>query len=163
MVDRLKASLFALFRSAVPRLDYYAKYDAQVVKWNRNDQTADVVPSDAKVPSMSSIPFKHGAAGETLDVTPGTRVLVGWENGDPARPFAATWSGGEHVVKRVMNADEIILGGETGAEPAVLGDVLRAILVKVENHIHVCTGGTVSPSVMLTGLEDPRASNVRVK
>lgn len=130
MIERLKASLFALFQAAVPRLDYYAKYDGEVVKWwpraaGEKYDSVDIKPSDARLPSMARIPFK-GGPGEELDIAPGTHVLVGWENGDPARPCAFSWSGGEHVIKRVINADDLALGGEAGAEHTIKADTYRS-------------------------------------
>lgn len=124
MVDRLKASIYALIRAAVPRLDYYTLYDGKVVKWNKAAQTVDVSFSDSRMPSMSGVPFMRGP-GETFDVLPGTHVMVGSKDGDPAKDFACLWSGGEHVRQRVLNADDLILGGEFGAEPPPLGTTYR--------------------------------------
>lgn len=119
--DRMKASLFALVRAALPRVDYYAMYRGKVVTWHEADQTVDITPNDAKIPTMSGVPFRHGLPGVTARIGTGTSVLVGWENGDPQFPFACLWSGGESVARLTMNVGALYLGGETGAEPAIKG------------------------------------------
>jgi hypothetical protein len=172
-MDRLKESLFALVKAALPRIDYYPLYFGRVVSWHdevtsdgAHVQTVDVQPNDPKLPTMAHVPFRHGLPGVVLKVVPGTSVLVGWENGDPSLNFACLWQGGEHVQKLILNADQIVLGGEDGAQPAVLGDVLREILATIATHTHPPIppgGGPVVVSAELADLPDPRAQNVRVK
>lgn len=164
--DRVRKAFFSLARGATPRLDYYALYHGQVVAFDAAKQTVDLKTDHPRLPSPGRVPLTYGVPGTTkLSVAPGTTVLFGWRNGDPTRIFACPmWSGGEHVMKQVLNGDQIVLGAELGAQPAVLGDVLQEIILKaIKNHVHVCTGGTVSPSVALAALPDPRASNVLVK
>lgn len=68
------------------------------------------------------------------------------------------------TVIRVENG-AVILGSTTGAQPAVKGDILAAVLEVVKNHSHPCTGGTTSPSLELAApgaMPDPRSSKVKV-
>ncbi len=166
-LDRMRASLYALFRAAKPRIDYYALYHGEVVGFDAEHQTVDLRTDDPRMPNPGGVPLTYGQPGSKLNVEakPGTAVLIGFRNGDPARIFACPmWSGGEHVLEAILNGDRIVLGAELGAQPTVLGDTLQTIILKaIKNHIHVCTGGTVSPSVLLSDLPDPRASNVLVK
>lgn len=165
--DRMKQSLFALIRAALPRVDYYALYYGKVVSWH-TDQTVDVQPNDPKLPSISGVLLRT-PAGFVWDVNPATEtsVLVGWENGDPARPFAlCAFTPGAHVRQIVVNADDIVLGGTAGAQKTVLGDVMRQILATISTHAHPpipSGGGPVLPSLDLANLPDPRASNVSVR
>ena len=59
--DRMKASLFALIKAALPRIDYYALYYGKVVAWNKEDQTVDVRPNDSRVPSISGVTMRSPA------------------------------------------------------------------------------------------------------
>lgn len=163
--DSMKASLFALVRAALPRIDYYAMYHGKVVSWN-SDQTVDVAPDDPALPTMSKVPFMQGLPGVSAKVVAGTAVLVGWKNGDPGRKYACLWLGGEHVLNLTLNADQIILGGADGAQKTVLGDVMRQILATISTHTHPpipSGGGPVVASLDLANLPDPRASNVSVR
>lgn len=169
--DRAKASLFALIRAALPRIDYYAMYRGKVVRWYAAEQTVDIQPSDPRMPTMSHVPFRHGLPGAVVDVNTGTTVLIGWENGDPAMDFACLWSGGESVSSLTLNADQIVLGGSAGAEPAAKGQTLQSYLngmaTLLAAHIHPASSGTTSPSVTLVAPAltppDILASNVQVK
>lgn len=159
--ERAAAAWASAIGGAVVDTFYRASYVGELIQ--QEDDTVDVRFKDARLPSMAKVPIYSGVPGLRTTHAAGGRVSISWAAADPAQPraecFDASVSGGSLVI----NADQIVLGGETGAEPAVLGDVLKAILLKVENHIHVCTGGTVSPSVMLAALEDPRAATVKVK
>ena len=120
MVDRLKANIIAIMSAAFPRIDRYALYYGQVVGFNAANQTVDVQPIDKRLPTMAGVPIR-GSAGTTINLAlppsgPPTSVLIGWENGDPARRFACLWQGGESVV--------ITLGG-AGAQPPPLGTTYR--------------------------------------
>jgi hypothetical protein len=62
-------------------------------------------------------------------------VLVGWENGDPARRFACLWQGGEHVSAVTFDADAftvngqtVTLGGALLAEPPLKGTTHNAAM-----------------------------------
>lgn len=67
---------------------------------------------------------------------------------------------GKTVIR--VEADMVILGSKTGAEPAVKGDVLATILSALKGHFHPASSGTTSPSLQLTDLPDPRSSKVKV-
>lgn len=125
--DRLLAAFHALIKSALPRIDYYASYEARVVQFNSSDQTVDVVPADPKVPSMAHVRMRRGTPGSSVmmpDIAPGTTVLIGWSGGDPSEPFAESWGGGESVARLTLAIDDIRLGDST-AEPTLKGQTYR--------------------------------------
>lgn len=110
-LDRMKRAFFALFKASVPRLDYFTLYAAKVI--TQSDDLFDLLPDDPRIPSMGGVPIRHGLPGVTIKVPPGSTVLVGWENGDPSRPYCALWQGGEGNVTRItIVANVIELGGE---------------------------------------------------
>lgn len=62
-----------------------------------------LLPDDAKVRGngLGAVPIRHGLPGCKVFVKSGARVLLGWENGDPAKPFASLWSDDQDVVQHV--------------------------------------------------------------
>lgn len=75
------------------RLDHLALYPATVVQ-QRADGTLDLSPEDPRVPSCQGVPIRLGLPGVTVTVPAGGRVLLGYENGSPARPYASLWESG---------------------------------------------------------------------
>jgi hypothetical protein len=145
-----------IVHAALPRIDYYAPYFGKVVLWNADDQTVDVQPSDPGVPSMARVPFRCGLPGVVMSVQPGTSVVIEWLNGDPSQPIASSWQGGEHVVRLTLNADQIYLGGETGAEPAAKGQTLQTYLNKLAALLTAHTHGiTVDPTLSALAVTPP--------
>lgn len=110
----LKNPFAQLVKSAVPRLDWFALYRGKVLGQAGN--TVDVQPDDARLPAMSKVPLRHGLPGVSVTVQPGTSILVGWENGDPSRPYACLWEGGETVTS-------MTIGGTNGDAVATKKDL----------------------------------------
>jgi hypothetical protein len=102
--DRGKGS-FAALAGADPLVDYRAFYRARVV-----DQApypnlkVSVQPIEPKLPPLTNIPLRVGIPGASvelrLDQGDAVFVLVGWENGQPDRPFAALWLAGTAGARR---------------------------------------------------------------
>ena len=149
-----------MVRGVLPTLDYQACYFAKVVEFNFDRQQVDLEPDavrDGKplLPTMQGVPFR-GPAGALWTVAVGTEppptVLVTWENGDPSRPVAFGFGTGAHVLRLTLNADQIYLGGEDGAEPAAKGktlqDYLNSLAQALTAHTHVAPsgGGPTSPA-----------------
>jgi hypothetical protein len=90
--ERVKGALMALARGAMPGIDYLGLYNAKVV--STDGGTVDVVPDDARLSNMSKVPVRWGLPGATVQLTPGdSYVQVGWDAGDPAKPFACAPKG----------------------------------------------------------------------
>lgn len=122
--DSVKASFFRLARASNPRVDYMCAYRGTVV--SQTGQTVDVRMDDPRIPGMSGIPLQPGIPGATVEVFAGARVLVAFENGDPAKPVALLWDQGAHAARVSLPADLLELGGESVTEAVVLGSSYRA-------------------------------------
>ncbi len=122
--DRFTAALGALVGAADPTVDYRALYRARVVT-QRADGSLDVRPDDSRLPSLCGVGIKYGLPGVTLQVAGGASVLVGWENGDPQRPFALCWDTSPSSLKLVIDCAALFLGGELGAEPTLKATTYR--------------------------------------
>jgi hypothetical protein len=137
--DRLKESIFALVRAALPTLDYYALYRGKVV--TQSGDKVDVIPDDSRIPDMSAIPIKLGLPGVSIQITPGAYVLIGWEGGDSQRPYVMVWETGANVVSLTLRAAKIELGGP-GLVPATDGVVRAATPCQFTGAPHFVSGGT---------------------
>ena len=105
-----------------PRLDLLALYPARVVSQGA-DGRLDLVPEDARIAPCSGVPLRYGAPGLTATVPGGGRVLLGYEHGDPGRPYAALWESGAvtalsvngGTVKVARNGDATNTGAVTAS------------------------------------------------
>lgn len=97
VADRLKGSLSAFIKSVSGRqLDPGRLYPCTVVT-QAADLTLSVKPDDTTVlpgSGLSSVPIRHGLPGFKVKVPRGARVRVGFDGGDPSRPFATLWDEG---------------------------------------------------------------------
>ncbi len=66
---------------------------------------------------MSKIPLKLGIPGATVKVAGGTGIMVGWENGDPQRPYACDWDKGAPTIVLSFVAAKVELGAENLTPP----------------------------------------------
>jgi len=110
-LDRLKSSIKAMVRVfSGAELDYFAYYAARVVSQSGNK--LDLTPDDTRIPGMTSVPMRLGIPGITATVEPGSRVLLGWEGGNPQKPIATAWESSS-VTTLNVTAGTIVLNGGT--------------------------------------------------
>lgn len=103
-------------------MDYLGIYRGAVV--SQTGQTVDVKMDDPRLGGASGLPIQVGIPGATVVVQPvGSRMLVAFENGDPAKPIALMWAAGAHADRISLPADKLELGAE-GLNPAINGVVL---------------------------------------
>lgn len=93
-LDRLLESIKALVDWATRDRPFLRLYPATVRA--QNGDTVDVDPDDdsIKAGGLQGVPLRHGLPGVTLElnVAQQPKVLLGFEAGDPKRPYAALWS-----------------------------------------------------------------------
>ena len=129
-LDALKESIRLIIDHAMRRVDYFALYPAKVVSQNA-DRTLELKPESSKLPQMSKVPIRLGIPGASVRVSAGARVLVGFENGDPKRPYAGLWDtaslvelvidGGSNAVARVGSTTQgHVHSGTAGPYPVSL-------------------------------------------
>jgi len=124
VLDRVKDPIARLARNAIPWADYLTTYRGRVVAERLaldGTMTVDVMPDDARLPPMSGVKLKLGLPAVSAQFQPGARVEIGWEGGNPQRPFAALFDGGEaDTISMVIKATQLFLGADVagGAEPA---------------------------------------------
>jgi hypothetical protein len=91
--SRLRGAFEAFVRALVAPTLYYGQFPAQVVSQGA-DGSLDLKPDDQRIPEMSGVPIRWGIPGFKAVVPAGTRVLVGFDGGDPRKRYAAVWDEG---------------------------------------------------------------------
>jgi hypothetical protein len=87
------AALERLVRSIFGDSKYYRQWPC-TVQGQDGDGPLDLLPDDAEIAGpggLQGVPIRHGLPGITVEVEVGARVLLGFEAGDPQRPYAALW------------------------------------------------------------------------
>jgi hypothetical protein len=74
----------------------YHKLYPCTVEAQAADGTLDLTPDDESVrgTGTQSVQIRHGLPGVTVKVKKGARLLLGFEAGNPERPFASLWEPG---------------------------------------------------------------------
>jgi hypothetical protein len=146
---------------APPRIDKLALYPATVKSASSDGKTLDIQPADPRLSGMQAVPLRVGVPGSIAVVQPGATVLLGWERGDPLRPYCVpAWDAGATVTKLVLAASTVYIGEESGAEEIPLGQKLlqriQDIESKFDSHVHTgtttsgCTAGGASGTCVVT-------------
>jgi hypothetical protein len=137
--DRLKRALVAIIDHRMHRVDYLALYPARVASQN-SDGTLELVPDGTRFKGISRVPLRLGLPGVTVEVEKDSRVLVGFEAGDKARPYASVWDTStvksitiKAETKVVVDAPSVELGGEGGRPLAAVGDFARMSTTLIAN------------------------------
>lgn len=131
--DRLKGAVTDLVRQLVGHTDYHALYPAEV-RGQNDDLTLELKPDSPKLPGLSRVAIRHGLPGVSVRVKQKARVLLGFEAGDPQRPYAALWTADsldtltvEAATKLVLRAPSTVVAQTEGnARPvARMGDLVK--------------------------------------
>ncbi len=156
--DRVKGPLAALIRSVLSRVDYFAFYAAKVVAQSADLSTVDLVPDDTKLPGLQAIPVRLGMPGCAVQVAAGARVLLGFENGDPSRPFAALWgTSGLTLIKLAGGGAAAARNGDSVKVTLTAADITQ-ILAPPGTAGGACSGGPIT----LTGNITAGSAKVQV-
>jgi hypothetical protein len=115
----LRESITALVEAIIGRrLDYHALYPCTVMR-QAADGTLDLVPDDARVrgSGCQGIRIRHGLPGFECTVPVSTRVLLGFEAGDPKRPYAMAWDvGSVTTVTFDSGTEDVARTGDSAGE-----------------------------------------------
>lgn len=98
-------------------IHYWRMYPCEVVG-QAADGSLDLMPDDESIRGngLQGVPLKVGLPGFRVKVPNGSRIMLGYENGDPKRPYAVAWEPG--------SVTEITFDGGTQAV-ARKGDTVR--------------------------------------
>lgn len=90
-LDRLRDTIARTIQRETARLSYAVMYPARVVE-QLGDGTLGVILDDARFPPMTGLPLRLSIPG-SVRVPAGARVLVGFEEASPAKPYASLFEG----------------------------------------------------------------------
>lgn len=115
-----KAALTRFIRWVMRDTLYLGQYAATVQR-QAADDTLDLLPDDERLrgTGLSGVPIRHGLPGARVRVADGARVLLGFEGGDPRKPYASLWSASTIVS---------ISLGEAPAAAARQGDAVEVLI-----------------------------------
>lgn len=114
-------SSIASFLGGIRRAINYSRLHPARVAAQNADGTLQLVPDDAnmRASGIDKVPIRHGLPGIKVKVPSGARVRLGFDDGDPSKPFAAVWDtgavtevqfdGGTQPIAR--NGDLVQVGG----------------------------------------------------
>jgi hypothetical protein len=104
-----KSAVQALAIQALPGIDYLTFYDARVVSQSADGATLDLQPLDPRLPGFGSVPLKLGIPATVAKFATGKIVRLGWDRGNPARPYACLFDGGETLTSLELGGDDNVL------------------------------------------------------
>jgi hypothetical protein len=173
--DRLRRSIREAIgldpATHLPAIDRLALYRAEIKSCAADGSTVDLQPESSDIPAMQAVPVKPCAAGDVAVMAAGTVCRVGWEEGNPTKPYAVpAYDLGATPTKRVINADALHLGGESGSKLLALHEdsvfknaALLAWMSSVEGYINGLVPGTVTPIGSAIGTVQSSATIARGK
>jgi len=126
-LDRIKAGLAAFIDAYLGRrLTYFGLYPSTVVDQGA-DGRVEVLPDDEAVrgTGIGLVELRNGAPGYRYEIPVGARCLVGFEAGDPSRPYLASWEpeGGADLLtfdngsQSIARVDDSTIGGYLVQDP----------------------------------------------
>lgn len=132
MTDCLEASLSAIIRGETYGNAFYRFYEGSVVA--QSGQKVDVNLSSDVMPNMVGIPLRVGTSGLSINVLPGAKVLVGFYDGRPDKPFATHFDTDslaslilDASVSLKLHAQSVELGNSTARNLAHAQEVVTAL------------------------------------
>jgi hypothetical protein len=153
----LRGSLERLVRWVMRDTIYLTTYSAQVIR-QAADGTLDLLPDDIRLQSsgLQGVPIRHGLPGVTVEVPAGERVLLGFDSGDPARPYCCLWHEGQAMKVRIGGTEAVALASLVETRLANMQTV-------IDTHIHTSAAPgspTTPPTPPIVWPTDAMASEV---
>lgn len=136
---RIRSTIERIVRWVTRDAFYLGQFTCQVAA-QAADGTLDLLPDDPRLRAqgLQAVPIRHGLPGVKVKVAAGARVLLGFDGGDPRKPYAALWHEGS-----VLSLE---LGGQLPVAIAQLVDAqLSTLAAAFDAHTHTWPGG-LSPA-----------------
>lgn len=131
--SRILDGLSRLVAHLTRRVDYLALYPCRVVA-QRDDRSLDLHAEDARLGSPAAVPVRWGLPGVVAVVPAGTRVLLGFEDGDPSRPVAMLWEYAEVTALQInAGSTRVARQGEDVTSSASLSAWMLAVTTRLNS------------------------------
>jgi hypothetical protein len=119
----LGQQLADIVRKMIYHVDYYATYAAKVVQ-QRADGSLDLIFDHPRIPAMQRVAIRYPFPGASLKVAAGARVLVSFEDGSPAKPYAFAWQSPGLEEVQIGGSRPIARQSDTVVTPVPAGTML---------------------------------------
>lgn len=128
--DRIKGRLLDIIQHVLKPTDYHALYPARVVSQTPGG-LLEVIPDDTRLSGMT-VPIRYGIPCVTAKIRKDSRVLIGFEGGNPKKPVATLWDAAD-IEQIIIAPDKLFIGSDGGnAWPiARQGDYIECLLPPV--------------------------------
>lgn len=130
--DRDLASVVAgMARQATAGIDFYGRYECQVVTQSGDLTTVDVSPVGDRnkklLGGLQRVPVRAGT-GIKIKFAPGAHVLLGWDGGNPGNPYVTDGVSGETPLGiQLAGSDAVVTKTDIDAiKAAISGAVIVA-------------------------------------
>lgn len=121
-------ALARFIRWVMRDVTYLGTYPATVM--SQVGETCDVRTDSEKIGEhggFSGLKLRHGLPGTKVQVAPGARILVAFDNGDPEKPYVALWENAtalsitfaDGVMPIARVGDQVALQATAGMVPVV--------------------------------------------
>jgi hypothetical protein len=125
LVDRAKAGFLRIVESLIARRTRYLRPELGTVVSQDGAGRLDVRFDDDHLPPLTGVPIRMPTPGMTVTVSPGAKVLVTFQAGDPRRPIATWWESGELRTLKV-SASELVQLDPAGLPAGRQGDMVMS-------------------------------------
>jgi len=139
VLDRAKRFMTGILESLIGhRLDYGAWYPSVVIGQSADLETLELYPDSAVIrgQGIARVPLRHGLPGCKVQVTPGSRVILFFEDSDPQQPAAGLWPTGSGVLSLSIESTVAL--------------TLKAPIINVQGNLAV-TGNVSAAGIAASG------------
>ena len=130
--DRLTKAFKRLVELFTGRIDYLALYPSKVYSQDP-DGSLQVFPDYPRIPKMAGVPLRTPFPQCQVTVAAGTRVLLGFEGGDPSKPYCSLWEGSTGEVTLV------VVGSSDDAQYVALSNLVDDHQTAVQQYLDTVT------------------------
>lgn len=116
------SALARFIRFVMRDVTYHKLYPATVMA--QTGDTLAVLPENSALQGtgLMNVPMRTGVPGAKATVAPGAKCLLGFEEGDPRKPYVALW--GENVIISLSFANGVLPIARQGDSVIVAGVTL---------------------------------------
>lgn len=145
------ADVAAIVALEMAHVDYFGLYECKVVVQSADLTTVDITPTNAKFAGLQRVPLRLGLPGVTAQFAPGAKVLLGWQEGDPSKPYACLFGGGETLLALTVGS---------GADNVATKADITALIASIAGLTYLPGPGAATPVTLTVPLPTAYASSV---